>query len=111
MKLVGIPTFSIPNTITDNRPTAVNDMAVNPANEMIVYSDQANPKRIKYSIGGSASEKLTADLFDLRGNRIATRQLTSTSGEIDFNGIVSQRGLYILKISASKKQYSKVVFL
>jgi len=78
---------------------------------MIIYSDPAHSKRIIYSLGDNNSEKVMADLYDLRGNRIIHKTLGSTSGTIDFNSNVSQSGMYILKISTDKKLYSKVIFL
>ena len=78
---------------------------------MIIYSDPANSKRIIYSIGDNNSEKITADLYDLRGNRMVHKILGRSAGKIDFNSTISQVGMYILKISTSKKQYSKVIFI
>jgi hypothetical protein len=78
---------------------------------MLIYSDSADSKRVNYSIGESNPEKVMADLYDLRGNRMVRKILGSSSGKIDLNSTVSQSGMYILKISTSKKQYSKVIFI
>jgi len=83
----------------------------NQTEPMMIYSDPAHSKRIIYSIGADHSEKVIADLYDLHGNLIIHKIPGSSSGTIDFNSTISQSGMYILKISTSKKQYSKVIFI
>jgi len=77
--------------------------------KLMIYPNPSVNKILNYHLSGNISGKVTANLFNMQGKKLISKELGSSAGVIDFNGSGIQRGSYILKISASGKEYSKLI--
>jgi uncharacterized repeat protein (TIGR02059 family) len=77
--------------------------------KLLIYPNPSVNKIMNYHLTGDISGKVTASLFNMQGKILLSKELVNNSGVIDFNDSDIQRGSYILKVSASGKEFSKLI--
>jgi hypothetical protein len=79
--------------------------------EFIVYPNPSSNRIINYKINNTSSVKILAEVFNMQGELIISKNLNTAEGKIDLQKYIIKQGNYILKISAANIEYRKVILL
>lgn len=77
--------------------------------QFILYPSSTHTKVFNYRIDGTHADGKLADLYNLKGQLVASKAISGAAGAIDFSSSELQSGYYIIKIKTTRKEYSKMI--